>query len=140
MSTDTSRGTFEHFGFGVPWEDTGNYSQGVLAGNLLFIAGQLAHDPEGNLLGEGDFAVQADGALANVGLVLGAFGAERSDIVEMTVYVVELRRNFDAALAAGRNYLGSHRPAVTVIGVEALAFPSQLIEISAKAVLRRTRD
>ncbi len=96
--------------------------------------------PDGNLLGEGEFAVQADGALANIGLVLEAFGAERSDIVEMTVYVVELRTNFDAALAAGRKYLGSHRPAVTVIGVEGLAFPSQLIEISAKAVLRRPRD
>lgn len=140
MSTDTGRGTFEHFGFGVPWEDTGNYSQGVLAGNLLFIAGQLAHDLEGNLLGEGDFAVQADGSLGNIGLVLAAFGAERSDIVELTVYVVDLRTNFDAALAAGRKYLGGHRPAVTVVGVEALAFPTQLIEISAKAVLRGSRD
>ncbi len=72
MSTDTGRGTFEHFGFGVPWEDTANYSQGVRAGNLLFIAGQLAHDLDGNLLGEGEFAVQADGALANIGLVVGS--------------------------------------------------------------------
>ena len=126
---------FEHFGFGVPWEDAANYSQAVRAGNLLFISGQLSHDPEGNFLGEGDFNVQAERSFANLDLVLRRFEAERTDIAEVNGYVVDLRTNFDAALAACKRYFGKHRPAMNVLGVEALAFPPQLIEIGATVVL-----
>ena len=50
-------------------------------------------------------------------------------------YVVDLRTNFDATLAACKRYFGEHRPAMNVLGVEALAFPPQLIEIGATVVL-----
>ncbi len=138
-STDRDDAAFEHFGFGVPWEDAGNYAQAVRAGNLLFISGQLAHDPEGNLLGEGDFAAQAEATWANMDLVLQRFGAARTDIADVTVYVIDLRANFDATAAAGARYFGEHRPAMTIVGTDALAFPTQLVEISATAVLPGAR-
>lgn len=132
-STDGSR--FEHFGFGVPWEDAASYAQAVRAGNLLFVSGQLSHDPAGTFLHAGDFDGQATATLDNLDRVLAQFAAERSDIVEVNVFIVDLRANFDAAVAGTKRYFDRHRPASNVIGVEALAFPEQLIEIAATVVL-----
>ena len=126
---------FEHFGFGVPWEDAANYSQALRAGNLLFISGQLSHTPDGEFLHAGDFEGQATVTLENLDRVLGEFGAGRSDIVEVNVFIVDIRAHFDAALAGVKRYFGDHRPANNTIGVAGLAFPDQLIEIAATAVL-----
>ncbi len=126
---------FEHFGFEVPWEDAANYSQAVKAGNLLFISGQLSHAGDGTFIGEGDFARQIDTTFANLEKVLQRFGADKTDIVEVNVFIVDLRQNFEATGAALSRYFGEHRPANNAIGVAALAFPEQLIEIAATVVL-----
>ena len=133
-------GRFEHFGFGVPWEDLANYSQAVRAGDLLFISGQLSHDMDGNFLKERDVEAQADVALANLDLVLRRFGAERMDIAEINVFLIDLRSNFAPAMAACKRYFGEHRPASNVFGVAALALPEQLIEIAATVVLSPATD
>ncbi|MGS2618348.1 RidA family protein [Micromonospora sp. LZ34] len=126
---------FEHFGFGVPWEDAANYSQAVRAGNLLFISGQLSHDMGGTFRHEGDFAAQAAATFDNLDAVLRRFDAQRADIAEINAFVVDLPVNFEAFGAACRHYFGDHRPASNVFGVTALAFPPQLIEVAATAVL-----
>ncbi len=126
---------FETFGFGVPWEDAAGYSQAVKAGNLLFISGQLSHDEAGTFLGANDFDAQVRATFANLDRVLEHFGAERGQIAEVNVFVVDLRTNFDATAAGSKTYFGEHRPASNVFGVEALAFPDQLVEIAATAVL-----
>ncbi len=126
---------FEHFGFGVPWEDAANYSQAVKAGNLLFISGQLSHDEDGTFTGDGDFERQIETTFANLDKVLARFGADKSDIAEVNVFIVDLRENFEATGAALVKYFGEHRPANNALGVAALAFPQQLIEIAATAVL-----
>ncbi len=126
---------FEHFGFGVPWEDAANYSQAVKAGNLLFISGQLSHDEDGTFIGEGDFEQQLETTFVNLDKVLARFGADKTDIVEVNVYLVNFRENFEASGAGLVKYFGEHRPAANALGVTALAFPPQLIEIAAHAVL-----
>jgi len=133
--TTTSGSRFEHFGFGVTWEDAASYSQAVRAGNLLFVSGQLSHDPDGTFLHAGDFEAQAAATLDNLDRVLSQFKAQRSDIVEINVFLIDLRANFDAAVAGTRRYFEPHRPASNVFGVESLAFPEQLIEIAATVVL-----
>ena len=131
----TARAPFELFGFGVPWEETANYSQALRAGNLLFVSGQLSHDMEGNFVGEGDFGLQVDTSFANLDRILERFGASRGDIAELDVFIVDLRTHFEAAGAAYRRYFGAHRPAANTIGVADLALPPQLIEIAATVVL-----
>ncbi len=126
---------FEKFGFGVPWEEAANYSQAVRAGDLLFISGQLSHDEAGSFVGAGDFGAQVRATFDNLDRVLERFDAERSDIAEVNVFVVELRTNFDATAAGCKAYFGEHRPANNLIGVEALAFPDQLLEVAATVVL-----
>ncbi len=126
---------FEHFGFGVPWEDVANYSQAVRAGDRLFISGQLSHDMEGNFLEKGDVGAQADVTFANMDIVLRRFGAARTDIAEMNIFLIDLRTNFAPTMAACKRYFGDHRPASNVFGVVALALPEQLVEIAATVVL-----
>ncbi len=127
--------TFKKFAFGVPWEEAAGYSQAVRAGDLLFISGQLSHDAAGTFLGADDFDVQLQATFDNLDRVLEQFGAGRADIAEVNIFLVELRTNFDATAASSKRYFGEHRPASNLIGVEALAFPDQLVEIAATAVL-----
>ena len=131
---------FEHFGFGVPWEDLANYAQAVRAGDQLFISGQLSHDLDGTFRNEGDVEAQADVALANLDSILRHFGAERTDVVQVDIFLVDMRANFQPAMGAFRRYFGTHRPASNAFGVVALALPQQLIEVAARAVLSSAGD
>ncbi len=126
---------FEYFRFGVPWEEAANYSQAVKAGNLLFISGQLSHAEDGTFIGEGDFERQLDTTFTNLDKVLARFGADKTDIAEVNVFIVDLRDNFEATGAGLSRYFGDHRPANNALGVTALAFPEQLIELAATVVL-----
>ena len=67
--------------------------------------------------------------------VLQRFEADKADIAEVTVFIVGRRANFEATGAALTRYFGDHRPANNTLGVAALAFPQQLIEVAATVVL-----
>ena len=60
----------------------------VKASELLFIAGMVATDANGNIVGEGDFAVQARHVFDNIHAALRAEGAGWSNVVEFTTYLV----------------------------------------------------
>ncbi|MFB7476873.1 RidA family protein [Kitasatospora sp. NPDC056184] len=119
------------FGFGMPWESLYGYSQAVQVGETVYVSGQLSHDRHGDFVGAGDFELQVRTTLENLDLVLGQFGAERSQIVETTVLVRNLRENFEAAARLHAGYFGEHRPTSTVMGISDLALPDQLVEIGA---------
>lgn len=126
---------FETFTFGVPWEDAASYAQAVRADRLLLVSGQLSHDADGAFVGEGDFATQISTSFANLDRVLEHFGTGRDRIAEVNLYVVDLRPNFAGVAEACQRYFGDLRPANNVLGVAALAFPQQLVEISATVAL-----
>jgi 2-iminobutanoate/2-iminopropanoate deaminase len=67
----------------------GPYSQAVRAGGLLFVAGQIPLDPNGNLV-EGDVVVQARRVLDNVGAILKAAGLTFANVVRTTVFLADL--------------------------------------------------
>ncbi|RKF25524.1 RidA family protein [Micromonospora globbae] len=123
--------TVTSFSYDVPWEGLYGFSQAMQVGDTVYISGQLAHDAEGNFVGEGDFDAQVNATLDNLDRVLAHFGASRRQVVETTVLVVGLREHFDAVAAAHSRYFGDHRPTSTVSGVVELALPAQLVEIGA---------
>jgi enamine deaminase RidA (YjgF/YER057c/UK114 family) len=103
---------------------------------LVFVAGQVAEDGQGNLVGRGDLAVQARQAFENVGRALAAAGARPEDVTKITILVVGYRTEQLGVIEAGRQALfGDHKPADTLVGVEALAEPERLIEVEAVAVV-----
>lgn len=69
----------------------GPYSQGVVAGDLVFCAGQIGLDPATGRLVEGGFAAQLGRVIANLAAVLAAEGLGLGDVVKTTVFVTDLR-------------------------------------------------
>jgi 2-iminobutanoate/2-iminopropanoate deaminase len=120
----------QRFNFGLPWEESHGYSQGLRVGNRVHIAGQTPHSIDGLLIGQGDPAEQARATFKNLDRVLAGFGASRSQIVEDTIMIVRLSENFEAISKVHREYFDAHRPASTVLGVSDLVFPAQIVEIS----------
>jgi enamine deaminase RidA (YjgF/YER057c/UK114 family) len=103
---------------------------------LVFVAGQVADDSEGNLVGAGDLAAQARRAFANVGRCLAAAGARPEQVARITIYVVHHRPEYLPDISAARiAVFGDHKPADVLLGVETLAEPGYLIEVEALAVV-----
>jgi enamine deaminase RidA (YjgF/YER057c/UK114 family) len=103
---------------------------------LVFVAGQVAEDDQGNLVGPGDPAVQARQAFGNVGRALAAAGARPDQVAKLTIFVVGFRPEHLPAIEAARVELfGDHKPVDALIGVETLAHRGCLIEIEAIAVV-----
>ncbi|MGD9763178.1 MAG: RidA family protein [Candidatus Binatia bacterium] len=118
----------------------GTYSQAVRAsGELMFIAGAVAIDNDGKLVGAGDFKAQMRQVFENIGGVLAGAGASFSDVVEFTTYLVS-RDSFPAFLEV-RNEIfpklfpAGDYPANTLLIVSGLARPEWLIEVKAVAVV-----
>jgi enamine deaminase RidA (YjgF/YER057c/UK114 family) len=114
-----------------------SYTQVVAAtgSRLVFVAGQVAEDADGNLVGPGDLAAQARQAFANVGRALAAAGARPEQVARITIYVVGHRPEYLPHISEARvAAFGDHRPADTLLGVATLAEPGYLIEVEAIAV------
>lgn len=114
------------------------YSQVVVASGkrMVFVAGQVAVDPQGKVVGRGDLGAQAKQAFRNVVAALKSAGAGPGDVAKITWYVVNYSETVRPTIvAARREVFGDHTPASTLIGVQALASPDYLIEVEAIAVL-----
>lgn len=131
IRSTTQQTTADVLAFGVPWEESYGYAQARRSGDLVYVSGQLSHDADGNFVGTGDFELQVRTSFANLDRVLAHYGATRTQIVETTVLIRELRTNWDTAARLHAEYFGDHRPASTAMGVTDLAVPDQLIEIAA---------
>jgi enamine deaminase RidA (YjgF/YER057c/UK114 family) len=109
----------------------------VAAGSRwVFVAGQEPEDEGGNLVGPGDLGAQARQVFANVGRALAAGGARPDQVTKITIFVVDYRPAHLPAIEEARVELfGDHKPADTIVGVEALSRPGYLIEVEAIAVV-----
>lgn len=111
----------------------------VSPGKLVFIAGQVGVDSNGNLVGKGDAAAQTRQALENIGHVLAVAGAGFSDVVEFTTYVVG--RSSIRGYLDGRGqvypdiYPDGEFPTNTLLVVAGLVNEDLLVEIKAVAAL-----
>lgn len=106
-------------------------------GRTLHLAGQVAWDAAGDLVGPGDLAAQTAQALANLKLVLEAAGVTPAEVVRLRTYIVgHTPDKLGVVLPLLGAFYGEAVPAPnTVIGVAALALPDFLIEIEATAAL-----
>ncbi len=109
----------------------------VDGGRMVFVAGQVAFDQDGNLVGTGNLRAQADKAIDNLVAALAAAGATAADVVKINTYVVNYKPA-DLAIvreARARFFGDQNPPASTLIGVQALAVEGLLIEIEAVAAV-----
>ena len=106
----------------------------VVANGTVYLRGQVGTDFEGNLVGLGDPAAQADQAMANVAQLLAEAGSDLSHIVKTTIYITDPRYREPVYQTVGRWLRGVH-PVSTGLVVSALAQPEWLIEIDVIAVI-----
>lgn len=105
----------------------GHYAQGILAGDWLFVSGQLPIEPGGTVRNAASFADQADLALANALAVVRAAGKTPEQVAKATLYVAGIGNWGEANAAFGRAF-GGHRPARSIVPVPELHF-GVLIEV-----------
>ena len=109
----------------------GHYSHAARSGNLVFTAGQLGIRADGSHTSDLGFEEQARQALANMLAALAGAGAEPSDILKVTAYIVGVA-NWPRFNAIYAQVLGEARPARTVVPVPELHH-GYLVEIDAVA-------
>ena len=113
------------------------FSQGVKvtdAKTLVFASGQVALDKDGNLVGKGDAYAQAMKLLENMKLVLNEAGATFDNVVQIKVYLKDMR-DFEAIHKARAHYFLKEPPSSTLVQVSQLVHPDMLVEMDAIAVL-----
>jgi len=106
----------------------------VGAGRTLYVAGQIALDREGNVVGEGDFAAQTSQVFENLQAALAAGGATFADVVKITVFVTDVS-HLQTFREIRNRYITGDPPASTLVQVVRLARPELMIEIEAIAVV-----
>jgi enamine deaminase RidA (YjgF/YER057c/UK114 family) len=105
-------------------------------GTTVYIAGQVAADASGNVVGVGDLTAQTRQVLTNLQTALAAAGGGFSDVVKMTTFIVNYTPEMRTAYRTVRGeFITDDLPASTLVGVQALAAPDYLIEIEAIAVI-----
>jgi enamine deaminase RidA (YjgF/YER057c/UK114 family) len=125
--------------------------QAVQVKDTIYISGQLSHDDDGKLFAAAeldatgrpaDFS-QMEGqirqAYVNAKKLLFEFGAPLNDVVEETLFVLDVPSAFAAGSKVRKEMYGKDVPqcASNLIGVSALAFPEQIVEITFRAVIDR---
>jgi len=110
----------------------GPYSQGVAAGNLVFVSGQIPLDPATGKVVEGDVSAQADRVLRNVRAILEAAGASMDAVVKTSVFLADLR-DFEAVNRVYAGFFPSDPPARATFQVAGLP-KGVLLEIEAVAL------
>jgi 2-iminobutanoate/2-iminopropanoate deaminase len=112
----------------------GPYSQAIIAGDLVFCAGQLALDPQsGQLVGGDDIRVQTRRVLDNLAAVLVAAESSLDRVTKTTVFLADLA-DFQAMNEVYGERFGSHKPARSTVGAALLR--GAKVEIECIAVRR----
>jgi enamine deaminase RidA (YjgF/YER057c/UK114 family) len=105
------------------------------AQRVLYCAGQVSVDADGNPLHPGDMRAQIAQALDNLETVLGTAGFEMSDVARLNFYTTDVDGTMEAwSLIKDRLARSGCRQASTLLGVARLYHPDILIEIEATAV------
>ena len=110
----------------------------VQGGKTVYIAGQVALDKAGHVVGSGDMVAQFRQVCENLKAIVDARAGQMSDIVKLTIYVLsktEYKARGREIGAVYREYFGRHYPAMTLVEVRGLYDDDCLIEIEGVAVL-----
>ncbi len=117
--------------------DPPTYSQAVKvtgAQTILFLAGQVAYDENGNPAHRGDFRAQARAVFQAVKAQVETGGGTMQSIVKLNTYLTDIRHRADL-IPVREEFFGKKTPASTLVAVAALAQPDWLIEVEAIAVV-----
>lgn len=131
----------------MPWQAGYGYCQALHVKDTVYLAGQLSHDMDGNLVAPApldaqgrptDFSAmeaQMRQSYRNAADLLAGFGATFDDVVEENLFVLDVGAAYAVAQKVRAEFYGVLQPqcASNLIGVNQLALPGQLIEVTFRA-------
>jgi enamine deaminase RidA (YjgF/YER057c/UK114 family) len=119
---------------GAKWEPLVGYSRVVRAGNLVYVAGTVASDEAGNVVGIGDPYAQARYVLEKIEHYLHTAGAEMHHVVRTRMFVTDASQ-WEAITKAHHEFFKDILPVATLVEVSALIGSEYLVEIEVDAVI-----
>lgn len=102
---------------------------------LLFVAGQIALDSQGQLVGERDISAQTEFVFQQIATILAGEGATLKDVVKANIYVTDMS-HYNEVAAVRNRYFAVDPPATTFVEVSALARKGLLVEIEVQATVQ----
>jgi 2-iminobutanoate/2-iminopropanoate deaminase len=105
----------------------------VMAGQMLFIAGCVSVDAEGNVIAPGDVAAQTHQVMKNFEAVVAAAGMTMAHVVKITNFLIDVR-DYPEVARVRKQYLKEPYPASSMVQVSGLLYPGLLVEIEGIAV------
>jgi enamine deaminase RidA (YjgF/YER057c/UK114 family) len=110
-------------------------SQAVVAGNIVFLRGQVGQDLDtAESVGIGDAGAQAEQAMSNIARLLEEAGSRLEEVCKVVIYLTDIRYREPVYRVVGKWLKGVH-PVSTGLVVDGLARPEWLVEIDATAVI-----
>jgi 2-iminobutanoate/2-iminopropanoate deaminase len=103
-------------------------------GKLIFVAGQLARDAGGSIVGPGDMRAQLEQTFKNLDSCLKAAGATWADVIKTNTFVTDYDA-FSQCRDVRMRYFGVATPTSTTIKISGLAQPEAMVEIEMVAVV-----
>jgi len=119
---------------GAPYEPIFGYSRAVKVGNMIFVSGSTAIQPDGSVAGVGDPYAQTIATLRTIEKALQQGGASLQNVVRTRMFATSIA-HVDAIGKAHAEFFRDIRPASTLVEISRLVHPDMLIEIEADAVL-----
>jgi len=114
-----------------------SHAVAVTGSRMVFLAGQVGMDRTGTVV-SGGVVAQFERALANLLTALGAAGGQPSDLVSLTIYIVDLvgyQAHGKQIGAVWRRLAGTEYPATAAVGVTRLWDPGALVELQGVAAV-----
>ena len=118
----------------VPEPPPGRWSNALRVGDMLFVSGTVSRGADGvTIEGKNEYD-QAKNIFTRIRHLVGAAGGAMSDIVKMTIYMVNIKQNTEVWRARQEFFTGNF-PCSTLVEVRNLATPEILVEIEVIACI-----
>ena len=95
------------------------YSQGIVAGDLVFVSGQLGIDPEGGQVVEGGIVEQTEQTMKNLAAILAEAGSSLDDVLMTSIFLIDLD-DFQAMNEVYSRHLTEPYPARATVEIGSL--------------------
>ncbi len=103
---------------------------------FIFVAGQIALDPSGNLVGENDIVRQTEFIFEQIATILQAAGGSLGDVIKTNIYTTDMSQYGKVAEVRNR-YFADNPPATTFVEVSKLVREGWMVEIEVVAAVQK---